>query len=143
MPVTESGCWFFTLNHMQRYEDLIKQNQLFFTLDIIKDKLTSAYKQTDETAMAKEISEIMDICAVTKNKHLLWFRRLLDGHFEGIIAHATYNISAGKIEGINNKIKTLRRQGYGYPDDDYFFLKLFDISRKSYLRNPSSNNFCD
>ncbi len=130
-------------NHMQRYEDLIKQNQLFFTLDIIKDKLTSAYKQTDETAMAKEISEIMDICAVTKNKHLLWFRRLLDGHFEGIIAHATYHISAGKIEGINNKIKTLRRQGYGYPDDDSFFLKLFDISRKSYLRNPSSNNFCD
>ena len=26
--------------------------------------------------------------------------------------------SSGKIEGINNRIKTLRRQGYGYPDDD-------------------------
>ena len=24
---------------------------------------------------------------------------------EGVIAHATYNISAGKLEGINNKIK--------------------------------------
>jgi hypothetical protein len=34
------------------------------------------------------------------------------------------------------KIKTLRRQGYGYPDDDYFFLKLFDASRKGYVRNP-------
>ena len=34
-----------------------------------------------------------------------------------------------KIEGINNKIKTLRRQAYGYPDDEYFFLKLIDMSR--------------
>ncbi|MBQ1949037.1 MAG: transposase [Treponema sp.] len=59
----------------------------------------------------------------------------MDRHFEGIIAHATYKISRGRLEGINNKIKTLRRQGYGYPDDDYFFLKLFDASRKVYIRN--------
>lgn len=45
-------------------------------------------------------------------------------------------MSSGKIEGINNKIKTLRRQGYGYPDDDYFFLKLFDLSRAEMVRNP-------
>ena len=129
--------------YVQRYEGLIQQNQLFFTLDIMKDKLASAYKQTDEAAMAEAISDIMDICAVTQNKHLLWFRRILDEHFEGIIAHASFNISAGRIEGINNKIKTLRRKGYGYPDDDYFFLKLFDISRKPYIRNPSSHNFYD
>ena len=71
------------------------------------------------------------------------FRRILDEHFESIIAHATFNISAGRIEGINNKIKTLRRKGYGYPDDDYFFLKLFDVSRKPYIRNPSSHNVYD
>ena len=38
--------------YVQRYEELIRQNQLFFTLDIIKDKLASAYKQTDEAVMA-------------------------------------------------------------------------------------------
>ena len=27
-------------------------------------------------------------------------------------------------------IKTLRRAGYGYPDDEYFFLKIFDASRR-------------
>jgi hypothetical protein len=27
-------------------------------------------------------------------------------------------------------IKTERRKGYGYPDDEYFFLRLFDASRK-------------
>jgi transposase len=122
--------------HLARYEDLIRENKLLFTLDLIKEKLSKAYKMTDEPSMAEAISQIMDICMATGNKHLLWFKRLLDYHFEGIIAHATYDISAGKIEGINNKIKTLRRQGYGYPDDDYFFLKLFDASRKDYVRNP-------
>ncbi len=94
-------------------------------------------------AMAEEISDSMDICDVTQNKHLLWFRRILDEHFEGIIAHATFNISAGRIEGMNNKIKTLRCNGYDYPDDDYFFLKLFDVSRKPCIRNPSSHSFYD
>jgi len=125
--------------HVDKYDELLSQNKLLFTLDIIKEKLSEAYKMTDEAKMAKEISEIMDICKATGNKHLCWFKRLLDNHFEGIIAHATYDISAGKIEGINNKIKTIRRQGYGYPDDDYFFLKLFDASRKGYVRNPSTN----
>lgn len=63
--------------------------------------------------------------------------------FEGIIAHATYKISAGKIEGINQKIKTLRRHGYGYPDDEYFFLKIMDASRKKYVRNQPSHRKSD
>ena len=93
--------------------------------------------------MAEAIIDIIDICKATENSHLLWFARLLDTHFEGIIAHATYKISAGKIEGINQKIKTLRRHGYGYPDDEYFFLKIMDMSRKEYVRNQSSHRIYD
>lgn len=36
--------------------------------------LAKAYRQPDESAMAKDISEIMDICEATENSHLLWFR---------------------------------------------------------------------
>ncbi len=76
--------------------------------------------------MKKAIDEM---CEANGNEHFLWFSKLLKNHYDGIISHATYKISSGKIEGINNKIKTLRRQAYGYPDDEYFFLKLFDITR--------------
>ena len=127
----------------ERYDSLLQENHLLFTLDLIKEKLTFAYSRTDEAQMAEDIISIMDTCKATGNPHLLWFERLLSNHFEGIIAHATYDISAGRIEGINNKIKTLRRQGYGYPDDEYFFLKLFDMSRRSYERNPKSHKICD
>ena len=125
--------------YVDLYESLIRENKLLFTVDMIKEKLSEAYKLTDEVAMADAVSEIMTLCHETGNKHFLWFERLLDRHFEGIIAHATYKISTDRLEGINNKIKTLRRQGYGYPADDYFFLKLFDASRKTYVRNQPSH----
>ena len=127
----------------ERYDALLQENQLLFTLDLIKEKLNLAYSRKDEAIMAEDIISIMDMCKATGNPHFLWFERLLSNHFEGIIAHATYDISAAKIEGINNKIKTLRRQGYGYPDDEYFFLKLFDMSRQSYERNRKSHKICD
>ena len=41
-----------------------------------------------------------------------------------------HQISLGKMEGTNGMIKTLRRAGFGYCDDEYFFLKIFDSSRR-------------
>ena len=70
-------------------------------------------------------------------------KALFENHFEGIIAHATFGVSSGKVEGTNNKIKTIRRQGYGCPDDDCFFLKIFDASRGTYVRNPKSHKIQD
>jgi len=125
-------------DHLERYERLLAENKLFFTLDLIKELLTQAYEATDEKSMKIAIDEIIDLCEATGNKHFLWFKRLLENHMFGIITHATYNISSGKIEGLNNVIKTTRKQGYGYPDDEYFFLKLFDASRRTYERNPSA-----
>ena len=78
----------------------------------------------------------MDTCTASGKSHLEWFGSFLDNHFEGIIAHATYKISSGRMEGINNKIKVLRRQAYALSDDDYFFQRLFDTSNKNYVRNP-------
>ena len=85
------------------------------------------------------VTAIIDTCNATRNSHFQWFAKLLDSHFEGIIAHASLPISSGKMEGINNKIKTLRRQAYGFPDDEYFFLKLIDARRRGYVGNSVSH----
>jgi len=125
--------------HSEWYEALISSNKLLFTADLVKEMLLQAYSQKDEAKMAENITTIIDTCTATKNRHFLWFAKLLDSHFEGIIAHASIPVSSGKIEGINNKIKTLRRQAYGYHDDDYFFLKIMDLSRKAYVKNNKSH----
>jgi transposase len=80
--------------------------------------------------MSSKIKDIIETCRGTENEHFLWFARLLENHFDGIVNHARYKISTGKVEGVNNLVKTERRTGYGYPDDEYFFLRLMDASRK-------------
>ncbi|KIY24040.1 hypothetical protein SB57_10565 [Lactobacillus delbrueckii subsp. bulgaricus] len=72
--------------------------------------------------MCVRLEEIIDICKVTENSHFIWFARLLYNHLRGILHVANMDMQTGKLEGINNKIKTKRRKGYGYPDDEYFFL---------------------
>lgn len=129
--------------NMERYENLIANNKLLFTADLVKEQLSDAYDMKDEAKMAESIIEIIDICNATKNDHFKWFANLLENHFEGIIAHASLKFSSGKVEGTNNMIKTIRRTGYGYPDDDYFFLKIMDQSRNTYVRNEKSHRKCD
>ena len=48
-------------------------------------------------------------------------------HAKGILNYFRYRITNGKMEGINNKIKTLKRQAYGYRDKDYFRLRLLHL----------------
>jgi transposase len=129
--------------YVDRYEKLLAENKLLFTCDIVKEKLDNAYKIDNFDDMCYEISEIISLCIETKNPHFIGFAMMLNSHFDGIVSHTIHRISTGKIEGINNKIKTLRRQGYGYPDDEYFFLKLLDMSRQVYVRNPLSHRKCD
>jgi transposase len=42
------------------------------------------------------------------------------------------SISSGPIEGTNNKIKTLKRQAYGYRDTELFKLRIMGIHEAKY-----------
>ncbi|MAQ32483.1 MAG: ISL3 family transposase, partial [Alcanivorax sp.] len=36
----------------------------------------------------------------------------------------TYHLNTSVLEGMNNRIKVIKRMAYGYRDSDYFFLKI-------------------
>ena len=114
----------------ERYRELISQNELLAACDIVKEMLARAYGYRQEKRMRDAMERVVEICRGTGNSHFEWFARLVEGHMEGIVAHARHRISSGRVEGTNQMIKTLRRAGYGYPDDEYFFLKIFDASRR-------------
>ena len=40
------------------------------------------------------------------------------------IADYTYPIGTSRLEGINNKIKVIKRKAYGFHDEEYFALKV-------------------
>ena len=91
--------------NMDLYESLLKENGLILMTDVVKEKLSHAYTLDDECSMSSEITEIIDICNDTGDKHFMWFSRLLENYYEGIIAHATYRISSGKVEGTNISLR--------------------------------------
>lgn len=60
------------------------------------------------------------------------FAKNLAAHKNGILYYYDHYISTGPLEGTNNKIKTMKRQAYGYRDHEFFKLKLFDLHNKKY-----------
>ncbi|MDZ7342780.1 MAG: transposase [candidate division KSB1 bacterium] len=56
------------------------------------------------------------------------FVRMLLRYAYGIINHCRHSISAGRLEGINNKIKVLKQRAYGYHDFGYFKLKIMQAT---------------
>ena len=56
--------------------------------------------------------------------------RTLLHYSEGLLSYFEHRIDNGKAEGINNKIKVLKRQAYGFHDQEYFKLRLYNLHRK-------------
>lgn len=49
-----------------------------------------------------------------------------------ILNYFKHPITNAVVEGINNKIKTLKRQAYGFRDMEYFKLRLYHLHRSRY-----------
>ena len=118
------------------YDKLIHQNKLLMTCDFVKEALKRAFSTFTREEMKDELEWIIELCKESENKYLARFANLIQNHMDGILSHTEHNLTSGKIEGINNKIKTIRRMHYGIPEDKYFFLMLLDINRRSYPKHP-------
>jgi Transposase len=56
-----------------------------------------------------------------------YFADTLEAHQEGVLNYYDFKISTGPLEGTNNKIKTMKRQAYGFRDQEFFKLKILGI----------------
>ena len=120
----------------ERYQELLHLNEDLFVIDMLKDYLDEAYKCHSKGAMNAVILGAIDICEKSDNKHIKCIGKLLMNHLEGIINFGECRLTSGNVEGTVRKIKFIRALGFGYPDDDYFFLKIIDGTRKTPRKNP-------
>lgn len=60
------------------------------------------------------------------------FARTVARQHEGILNYYDYPISTGPLEGTNNKIKTMKRQAYGFRDMEFFKLKIMAAHEARY-----------
>ena len=67
-----------------------------------------------------------------RHSHAPQVRHTLRVHAQGILAYYDYPISTGPLEGTNNKIKTMKRQAYGFRDPEFLKLKIYAIHESKY-----------
>jgi transposase len=109
---------------MLRLQELLEANKNLLTVYLLKEDLKQLwrFKRTDEAeifwehwhrrAMESQIPQLM------------LFARRLQGYLQGILNHCLWPLHIGILEGINNKIKVIKRIAYGFRDHSYFFLKI-------------------
>ena len=52
------------------------------------------------------------------------FARNLRRYIRGILASALFPMHTSQLEGVNNRIKVIKRMAYGFRDSEYFFMKI-------------------
>jgi transposase len=65
-------------------------------------------------------------------KVLQQMAKTLASHRSGLLAYYDVMITSGPMEGTNNKIKTMKRQAYGFRDNEFFKLKILAIHETTY-----------
>ncbi len=115
----------------QRTESLTEILQNHHDLAVcyaMKEEMCELFQLTDRETAEKRWTEWFQAAKESDIPALVKFAELKEKRLPGLIAHAEHPISTGKLEGFNNKIKVAKRIGYGYRDDDFFFLLVKFIS---------------
>jgi transposase len=121
-----------TRNEPQRLAEALKLNEPLAMAYYLKEDLAEVWEQEDEqTAQAF----LLDWIAQAESSGigmLKQFAKTLRLHALGILAWYDYPISTGPLEGTNNKIKTMKRQAYGFRDPEFLKLKIYAIHESKY-----------
>ena len=98
----------------------------------LKEELGLLWEQPSSQAMERFLRRWCDRAMATGVKQLEQMAKTLLTHWTGVLNWWDHRINNGKMEGTNNKIKTLTRQAYGYRDEDFFILKLLGLHESRY-----------
>jgi transposase len=112
-------------NQRQQLKELLALNQVINTVMILKDNLKHIWTYRSRTWAVKALDQWLKLARSLQNRSVNTFVRMLERYRYGIINHCDYPIHTGKLEGVNNKIKVIKRKAYGFHDLRYFTLKIY------------------
>lgn len=105
-------------------EELLRLNKVINAVLILKDKLKHIWTYRSRTWAEKALEEWCALARAVNHPAVRKFAETLCHYRYGILNHCGYPIHTGKLEGVNNKIKVIKRRAYGFHDVRYFSLKI-------------------
>jgi transposase len=107
-----------------KLKELLHANRTLMTVYVLKDDLKHLWNYAYEGAARRFWKQWYSRAIHSRIEPLKRFARRLKEYLPGILAHCRWPLHTSLLEGINNKIKVIKRMAYGFRDDDYFFLKI-------------------
>lgn len=116
----------------ERLKEALALNEPLNKAYYLKEKLRLIWEQKSRRSGKKALRECIAEAASSGVRELKRLANTLTHHEEGILAYFDHRISSGPLEGVNNKIKVLKRMAYGYRDDEFFRLKILGLHDSRY-----------
>jgi len=107
-----------------KLDELLQANQSLSTVYILKDDLKHLWDYRYEKPAREWFEGWYHRAQESGIAPLMKFADSLKEHLPGILAHCRYPLNTSFLEGMNNKIKVIKRIAFGFRDMDYFFLKI-------------------
>ena len=108
----------------QRLREILRVNESISTVYILKDYLKRLWRYR-YSRRAKKILEFWCLLARESGlRPVIAFAKTVKRYAYGIINHCLYPLHTSSLEGINNKIKVIKRKAYGFHDVEYFSLVI-------------------
>lgn len=108
-------------------KEALRFNQPLSTAYYLKEDLRALWNQPSLERMRQHLESWCKRAIECGIQQMVSLASTLRAHAPGILNFFHHPISTGKLEGINNKIKTLKRKAYGFRDDAFFILKLYSL----------------
>ena len=116
----------------ERLNEALELNSSLFVAYYMKEQLRLFWEQPEARTARRFFNDWIQLAEASGIKILMKFAKTLAAHREGILAWYEHPLSTGPLEGTNNKIKTMKRQAYGFRDLDFLKLKILAIHQATY-----------
>jgi len=122
-----------TAEQRVQLRELLEVNERLSAVYVLKDQLKMIYDYRRRGWARKALYQWCDMAREVDHPAMRRFMKRLHVYEDGILNHCSYLIGTSPLEGVNNKIKVIKRKAYGFHDPVYFAMKV-----KQALPGPKS-----
>lgn len=108
--------------------ELLAVNERISAVYMLKDQLKMIYHYRRRGWAKKALDHWCALATEVNHPDMRRFIGRLRYHESGILNHCDFPVGTSPLEGVNNKIKVIKRRAYGFHDPRYFALKVKQAS---------------
>jgi transposase len=121
-----------TKNEKRKLEEALALNKPLAAAYYMKEDLRRFWEQPGKRFATTFLDGWIRRAEASGIKILKQMGKTLAAHRSGLLTYYDAMITSGPMEGTNNKIKTMKRQAYGFRDQKFFKLKILAIHETKY-----------